>query len=285
MRRIDVRPDSIQVLGETLPHCGCPPVSWVWLSRDHSAHVTPLALSGARFHALRPWRLQNASGGGSRAPGWPIPPPPTQGEPGTEPAGPATSFVRSGAPACRPSRTRAHHGVGRRRRDGSRRRTLAGHRMTVCRTGIREIIGHPALAPCLPPLEVTTPGLVEHQVAKPCTEPKRGKAQQPSPTEEHVGNRVPDDRSSEACDARQEKVGSDCPPAFIFAESGAHGGDVIGRRGESRVCCCTAAKYSNASNPARMPTTTTTPPGQLTDLDRPDPRESVNTGRRSEGES
>jgi hypothetical protein len=31
-RRIDVWPDSVQVLGETLPHCGCPPVSLVWLS-------------------------------------------------------------------------------------------------------------------------------------------------------------------------------------------------------------------------------------------------------------
>ena len=28
--RSDVRPDSVQVLGETLPHCGCPPVSLVW---------------------------------------------------------------------------------------------------------------------------------------------------------------------------------------------------------------------------------------------------------------
>jgi hypothetical protein len=31
-RRIDVWPDSVQVSGETLPHCGCPPVSLVWLS-------------------------------------------------------------------------------------------------------------------------------------------------------------------------------------------------------------------------------------------------------------
>ncbi len=31
--RIGVRPDSVQVPGETLPHFGCPPVSLVWLSR------------------------------------------------------------------------------------------------------------------------------------------------------------------------------------------------------------------------------------------------------------
>ena len=31
-RRIGVRPDSVQVVGETLSHCGCPPVSLVWFS-------------------------------------------------------------------------------------------------------------------------------------------------------------------------------------------------------------------------------------------------------------
>src|SRR6266536_2507721 len=42
VRRIDVRPDSVQVSGETLPHCGCPPVSLVWLSHGLRPRRTPL---------------------------------------------------------------------------------------------------------------------------------------------------------------------------------------------------------------------------------------------------
>jgi hypothetical protein len=41
MRRIDVRPDSIQVLGETLSHRGCPPVSGVWLSSGLRSRRAP----------------------------------------------------------------------------------------------------------------------------------------------------------------------------------------------------------------------------------------------------
>jgi hypothetical protein len=39
--RSDVRPDSVQVLGETLPHCGCPPVSLVWLSHGLRSRRAP----------------------------------------------------------------------------------------------------------------------------------------------------------------------------------------------------------------------------------------------------
>ena len=40
-RRIDVRPDSVQVSGETLPRCGCPPVSLVWLSHGWRSRWAP----------------------------------------------------------------------------------------------------------------------------------------------------------------------------------------------------------------------------------------------------
>ena len=39
--RIDVWPDSVEVLGETLPHCGCPPVSLVWLSHGLRSRRVP----------------------------------------------------------------------------------------------------------------------------------------------------------------------------------------------------------------------------------------------------
>jgi len=39
--RTDVRPDSVQVPGETLPHCGCPPVSLVWLSSGLRSRRAP----------------------------------------------------------------------------------------------------------------------------------------------------------------------------------------------------------------------------------------------------
>src|SRR5690242_2204375 len=40
-RRIDVRPDSVQVPGEALPHCGCPLVSLVWLSHGLRSRRAP----------------------------------------------------------------------------------------------------------------------------------------------------------------------------------------------------------------------------------------------------
>jgi hypothetical protein len=40
-RRIGVWPDSVQVFGETLPHCGCPPVSLVWLSHGLRSRRVP----------------------------------------------------------------------------------------------------------------------------------------------------------------------------------------------------------------------------------------------------
>jgi hypothetical protein len=39
--RTGVRPDSVQVLGETLSFCGCPPVSLVWLSHGLRSRRVP----------------------------------------------------------------------------------------------------------------------------------------------------------------------------------------------------------------------------------------------------